>query len=408
MTKKIRTYSSKLALSDFTARLSAKWRLRTLPTAPEAPAKQTERHAAMEAILAQLVSYPTVTGNTEAIHDAFGYIEAYLTERGMYCKRIEHDSTESLIATTRRTKKPKLFLAGHLDVVSGPSRMFTLREEAGKFYGRGVLDMKCSIAAFMQVVDSLSGDLKAYDFGLMISSDEEAGGDAGVGYLADQGYLADVCVIPDGGDDWQVQTHAKGYLFLSLAAEGKATHASRPWDGKSAIEMMMGALQDIKALFPKPTPETDTFNFGKISGGNTINQIAGHAEALVDVRVINEARKAALLRSIEDICERHNVQLTLVSQGVTVEVDITEPHIADFVSIVSDVTGLNITGSRTMGTSDLRFLIAKGIPCISYYPLGGGHHSADEWLDKTAFHQSYDILMRYVAQQTATGKKGKP
>jgi len=356
----------------------------------------------MEAILSQLISYPTVTSNTEAIHDAFDYIQTYLRQRGMHTKRLEHNGTESLIATTRQTKTPALMLAAHLDVVSAPEEMFSIRESDGKFYGRGVLDMKCSIAAFMQVIDTISDDLAAYDVGVMITSDEEVGGDAGVGFLVDKGYVPSICILPDGGDNWQVETFAKGYLFLSLTANGQPAHASRPWDGKNAINMLLNAVQDITGLFPVLAPDTDTINIGKITGGNTINQVAGQAEALIDIRVMSEKRKATLLDRIEKICAKHGVQLTLVSQGVTVQLDVTEPVVASFVRIASDITGVNIVGSSTLGTNDARFMVAKGVPCISYYPVGGGHHSLEEWLDKKAFHQSYEILLRYVETHAKT------
>jgi acetylornithine deacetylase/succinyl-diaminopimelate desuccinylase-like protein len=396
MTRSPRKLTNTRSFIDFASKLTAKWRLGTTPTRQQAPPDTMDHYESMETILGQLVGFPTVTGNTEVLHDALDYIQSYLRKRGLHIERIEHNGVESMVATTRHTKTPTVLFAAHLDVVAAPEHMFNLRESHGTFLGRGVLDMKCSIAAFMQVIDSISDDLAHYDLGVMITTDEEAGGDAGIGYLVDQGYIPTVCILPDGGDNWQVETFAKGYLFLSIAAKGKPAHASRPWDGKSAIDMIIDAIHGIKKLFPVLTPDSDTINIGKISGGNTINQVAGHAEALVDVRVINEEHKATLLQAIQDICDTYDVQLTLVSQGVTIAFDINEPYLASFSSIIADVTGLNITGTSTMGTNDLRFMAAHNVPCISYYPLGGGHHGLDEWLDKKAFHQSYDILSRFI------------
>jgi acetylornithine deacetylase/succinyl-diaminopimelate desuccinylase-like protein len=407
MPKNPRSLTNTRSFVDFASKLTAKWSLGTTPTKQQAPTGTADHYQSMETILGQLVGFPTVTGNTEAIHDALDYIQTYLRQRGLHTKRFEHNGVESLIATTRRTKTPKVLLAAHLDVVAAPEHMFELRESKGKFYGRGVLDMKCAIATFMQVIDAIATERAdaaswgAYDIGIMITSDEEAGGDAGVGYLVDKGYIPTVCVLPDGGDNWQVQTFAKGFLFLSVTAEGRPAHASRPWDGKSAIDMLIATIQDIQALFPTQTPKTDTVNIGKIIGGNTINQVAGRAEALVDVRVTSEARKAAILEAMQQICDVHGTQLTLVTQGATAIFDIKEPYLASFARTVSEITGLTITGSATMGTNDLRFMAARDVPCVSYYPIGGGHHGPDEWLDKQAFHQSYDILKRFVDEHAS-------
>jgi len=66
--------------------------------------------------------------------------------------------------------------SAHVDVVAGDESLFTLRTSGDKLSGRGAYDMKFAIAAYMQLVDELQGTLNAYDFSIMITTDEEYGG----------------------------------------------------------------------------------------------------------------------------------------------------------------------------------------------------------------------------------------
>jgi len=387
---------SKQSFSDFAGKLSAKWRLLTQPAKPVQPGKAKADE--METILRQLVGTPTVTGNYDANHDALDYIERFLQKRGMLTQRLEWNNLETLVATTRKTKTPKVALAAHLDVVPGDQSLFELREADGKYFGRGTLDMKFAIAAFMQCIDDLSNDLKKYDIGIFITTDEEAGGVDGDGNLAKEGYLPKVCIIPDGGDDWQIQVYSKGFLSFSISAEGKSAHGSRPWEGDNAIQRVINALDDCKALFPKMSAKTNTMNIGRIHGGQAVNQVAQHAEALVDVRFIAQQDADHLLKAMEDICHQHGAKLQLNYEGAPTNFDLKDPLIAPMVELITEVTGVPVTGSRTLGSNNARFYAERGVPCISVYPKGGNHHSPNEWLDKEAFFQFHTILLRYLQQ----------
>src|SRR6266496_2173015 len=223
----------------------------------------------MKDILEKLVSIPTVTGESVPIGVAINYIEDYLLERGMKVERLVSDGHASLVATASGTKTPKVMLAAHVDVSPGSDEQFFLRETAGRLYGRGVVDMKFAIASYLQIVDDLRNQLNKYDFGIMITSDEEEGGLNGTAHLVNKGYLPKVCVLPDGGDNWQIQTFAKGFFYLEITVHGKAAHGSRPWLGDNAIVTLTHVITDIAALFPDMSADTNTYNIGLVRGGDS-------------------------------------------------------------------------------------------------------------------------------------------
>ena len=302
MNKMLQAFANGQSLPEFIDKVAAKWRELTELSPHKLRSAETP-----EEILRDIIGMPTVSGNTEAIHDALDYIEQFLSGRGMHVTRLEWNGVESLVATTRPTKTPTVFLAGHIDVVPAPDELFDLQERDGKYYGRGVLDMKGAIAAYLSVIKDLPGDLADYDFGVMIMSDEEVGGFDGAQNLAREGYLPRVMVLPDGGNsDWGIEKFAKGIWHVTIEATGKNAHGSRPWEGKNAIDTLIGSLDEIKALFPNPqTAETSTINVGIIQGGEAINQIPATASASLDMRFASSEEQARIHTDVTAILERN-------------------------------------------------------------------------------------------------------
>lgn len=387
---------------DFTSKLSAKWKLHTRSFRPLQPKTSADSQQNLETIFRQLIAIPTTTGNYTANHDALDYIEQYLSKRGMHTTRLEWNGIESLIATVNQTKTPKVMLAAHLDVVPGPAELFELKERDGKYFGRGVLDMKYAIAAYMQTVDSLKSTLQEYDFGIMITTDEEAGGTDGVARLAEDGYLPQLCILPDGGMNWQIQLFSKGTMHVSITANGLAAHGSRPWLGESAIDKLLSTLAEVKTLFPDPGTDPDvsltTHNIGEIKGGNAVNQVADSAEATLDIRFPSNEEKASILRHIEEICVKNGTNMQILMSGDITSFKLTDPFFEEFAQIITEKTGVKVVGSRTPASSDIRYYTPYKVPCISVYPPGGGHHGPEEWISKEGVYQFEEIIRDYLRQ----------
>ncbi len=230
-------------------------------------------------LLGDLVAFQTVTSEAHPTEDCFDYLEKHLTDAGLHVTRFSINQYPSLVANTQKNQKPRVLLQAHIDVVPAIETHFNLEKQGGKLYGRGVYDMKFAAACYLQLVDDLKNELDKYDFGIMFTSDEELGGQDGVSALLEQGYSADVCVLPDGGDNWEIETASKGVWIARAYTTGKSAHGSRPWEGESAIERLIGALQDVRKLFGEQHADSNTLSISKISGGSAMNQVADKAEA---------------------------------------------------------------------------------------------------------------------------------
>lgn len=354
----------------------------------------------MEEILRQLVAFKTVTGNQAECHKLLVYVADYLSVRGMHIRWFEYNGYESLVASVKPDKKVfSVMLAAHVDVIAGPDRLFRLQKRGSKYIGRGVLDMKCAIAAFMKAVDELQGNLQDYDFGIMLTSDEEIAGENdinGVANLINQGFVPKMLVLPDGGQDWQLEESSKGYAHFTLIASGKAAHGSRPWEGENAAFKIINTLQEIKEHFKDHGPQTDTLNISSVITDGPLNRIPDYAKAEVSIRIAKKDGLESWTEIFNDICTTHKVKLIVRFGWDPHFNDMDNPYVRRYAELTEEVTGVKAGGFYSYASSDARHFAELGVPYANAYPRGGGHHSDHEWLDQEALEQLGTIITRYV------------
>jgi succinyl-diaminopimelate desuccinylase len=347
--------------------------------------------------LADLVAFPTVSGDQEVSRQALDYIEDRLSERLAHIERFEWNGFEALYASPRKTKTPKVLLAAHVDVVTAPLDQFRLTQKDGKLYGRGVADMKFAIATYLTLLDELGENVADYDFGIMITADEELGGYNGVKRLVDAGYLPEAVVLPDGGGNWKLERAAKGMIRPFFTARGIPMHGSRTWEGESAIEKMMNFLRSVQYdIFSEQGPDTSTFNVGKIEGGNIFNQISDLCTADADIRPITNAEAKRILAKIDKLARAHDVTYELLLNESAIDLDLDNPLVKAYIASTEKVLGRPIETMKSYAGSDARHFAPHGIPSLVTYPEGGGHHSDNEWLSEKALYQYKDIVKDYL------------
>jgi succinyl-diaminopimelate desuccinylase len=360
----------------------------------------------MEDLLRRIVAFKSVTGSVEPNQALLTFLADFLAERGMAVQYYEKNGLPSFVATVKpHDLAPKVLLVAHSDVVPAPDELFTLRKEDNKYFGRGVLDMKFSIACFLQFVDDIKDNLDSYDFGIMITTDEEQGGVNGVGYLVEEiGYRPEVCIVPDGGMNWEIETFAKGVYWLDLEAIGVAGHASRPWEGEHAVHKLMEALTAIRAAYPYTGDQKATLlSVGTITGGEAANQLAEEAHATLDVRTGSLRDHEQVKDKITEIAKQYDVVVKQRgSQGAPCINDPENHYLRLFRSLITSVTGQEYSYSFSFAATDARYFTTHGIPAIIVQPLGGNHHSNNEWLSIEGFEQYYQMLRQFMFESALT------
>ena len=227
------------------------------------------------------------------------YLEAWLSGLGLPPTRWEEETRRpNLVARLGGSGGGKsLAFNGHIDVVPiGDLAGWDYDPwgsdiVAGKLYGRGTVDMKAGVAAFIAATAAIIADdiaLKG-DLQLHIVVDEEAGGFAGTRDLIARGYRADGVIVaePTGG---RIDAAEGGLSWVRVTIRGRAAHAgwrfaqiypqseadAQNADGVNAIEKgvkFLGALREFEREWahsrhhPLMPPGITTINPGVIMGG---------------------------------------------------------------------------------------------------------------------------------------------
>lgn len=356
----------------------------------------------MYEILKKLVSFKTISQEKIENKRAIDWIKKEVRKLPVFYKEFNFGGFPSLIITTKKTKKPKLLLAAHLDVVPGPEKMFSPKIEGKKLFGRGVYDMKFAIACYLKLLEDLKDEIKNYDLGIMITCDEEIGGFYGTKKLLEEGFRAKIVFLPDGGRDWNFEIKAKGAWHLKLKSFGKSAHGSRPWEGEGAIEKLIAFLQKLKSYFKKePCGLKDhwhpTLNIGKIEGGKATNQVSDFAQAFLDIRFTEKKEKKKIEKILRNLLSKFKgMELEEIVLANCYSVDPKNKYLQIFSRIAKEKFNIETSFVSSHGSSDARFLVERKIPVILIRPKGGGHHSEEEWIDLEDLKKYYEVLKEFV------------
>jgi len=293
----------------------------------------------------------------------------------------------------------KILVLAHSDTVwpLGTLAQMPLREEQGRLWGPGVLDMKSGIAFFVFAIHTLrmlEVPVKRRIL-FQVNSDEEVGSESSRKFTeeaARQCALA-LLVEPGTGLKGKLKTARKGVGDYTVAVKGKASHAGVDFEaGASAVLELARQIPKIAAF--TNLKQGITVNPGVIAGGTRPNVVAAEARAVVDVRIARMKDAAALdkkFRSLRAIDKRCAIQ---VEGGLNRPPMERSPAIRSLFQKARECAaeiGVKLEESVTGGGSDGNFTAALGVPTLD--GLGGvgeGAHAANE-----------SILLDRIADRTA-------
>lgn len=357
----------------------------------------------LEVILKKLITFQTVSKNHAENAACLRWIRSLLRGFPLYFYSETVQSFPALLITTQKTKNPFLWLVAHVDVVPGSSSVFSPKQKKDALVGRGAFDMKFAAACYVKLFQDLTEKLPRYNFGVMLTSDEELGGKNGVQYFLSRRYRSKVAFVPDGGTNWEMERGAKGILEIEVQSKGFSAHASRPWLGKNAIMLLAKFLLKVQRMFPEELCHDKkhwhpTCNVGVFEGGNVANQIPDFAKAELNMRFPSEKQKEGVLRKIQDLQKKFphiHVRILHNEPGFKNDGELSYENL--FVAIAKK-HGVKTGHVLSHGTSDARFFVQRKVPVVATRPNGGGHHGEHEWIHRRDLERFYQVVKEFVMQ----------
>ncbi len=362
-----------------------------------------------------LIRRPSVTPIDAGAMDV---LQRALESLGFICRRMTFGEIENLYAR-RGTAAPNLCFAGHTDVVpvgdaaAWSEDPFEAAIVGDMLHGRGAVDMKGAVAAFVAAVSAVlaRGEPKG-SLSFLITGDEEGAAVDGtkrvVEALLAQGEGIDHCIVGEPssaallGD--MIKVGRRGSLNAWITVEGMQGHVAYPQRAANPAPVLIALLQRLQShILDDGYPEFQPSNLEvtDISVGNpATNVIPARAEARLNIRFNPAHSGQTLVRWLSEHCKAAGVGFkgeVKLRTAISGEAFLTAP--GDFTDVVAAAVtagaGRTPELSTTGGTSDARFIRAL-CPVIEFGLVGTTMHMVDERAPVSEILALTDIYERVI------------
>jgi succinyl-diaminopimelate desuccinylase len=343
----------------------------------------------------RLIACRSITPDHAGCLDLIG---SRLTDAGFNCERIDRGAVGNLWARHGATA-PIVCLAGHVDVVPpGPldrwsSDPFVPVERDGNLYGRGVADMKASVAAMVTAAERFVASHPDHrgSIALLLTSDEEGdavdGTAAVVDVLRSRGEVLQACIIGEPtsqarlGDG--IKNGRRGSLHGVLTVKGVQGHVAYPEHARNPIHLAVPALAELTATAWDSGDESfapTSFQISNANAGTGANNvIPGTMQVVFNFRFSPASSPQVLKAAVHEVLDRHAVPYDLTWMLASLPFISPPGRLVDALSAaVTDVAGITPQLSTGGGTSDGRFLAAIAAELVEFGPVNRSIHAVDE------------------------------
>ena len=369
-------------------------------------------------LTAALIRCPTVTPDEGG---ALVLLEGVLTAAGFECQRVDRGGVSNLFARWgRRGANKSLGFNGHVDVVPvGDAAAWThdpfgAEVVDGVMFGRGAVDMKSGVAAFVAAaVEFVQASPPDGAVVLAITGDEEGpsvdGTVALLDWMALTGERMSHCLVgeptcPERLGD-MMKIGRRGSLTAWFTAKGVQGHSAYPQRAMNPMSALVALLARLEAgpldagtaHFDASTLAITTIDCGNVA----TNVIPSRGSATVNIR-FNDVHSGASLTAWLQGHAAEVARETGVEIGVRVSVSgesfVTPP--GEFSALVARAvaaeTGVVPVASTSGGTSDARFVLGH-CPVVEFGLVGRTMHQVDECVavaDIVALQAIYGRVLR--------------
>ena len=349
------------------------------------------------ALTRDLIRRPSVTPADEGAMDV---LERALTGLGFHCRRMKFEDIENLYAR-RGTASPNLCFAGHTDVVptgsteawsSGP---FEAEVKDGILYGRGAVDMKGGIAAWVAAVSRILAEGEVLgSLSFLITGDEEGpalhGTKRVVQALMAEGEVIDACVVGEPSSQHalgdMIKIGRRGSLNTWITVHGKQGHVAYPDRAANPVPVLarlVARLADHRLDKGYEAFQPSNLELTTLDVGNTAtNLIPAEARGRLNIRFNPNHTGESLMAWLN--AEAGKAQ---AESGLRIELEHlhsgdafltqTGPFVTGVQDAVETAVGRRPEASTTGGTSDARFIRAM-CPVLELGLVGQTMHQIDE------------------------------
>ena len=357
------------------------------------------------ALASRLLACPSVTPARGAVFDV---LDEALAAAGFVVHRFlaGEEGVENLFAT-RGAGAPHLAFAGHLDVVPpGPGWTddpFGPVLAGGLLLGRGAVDMKGAVAAF---VAAASAARHGGTLSLIVTGDEEGPATHGTVALIDwmraRGIAPDAILVGEPtselrlGDTYKIGRRGSVNMWIDIP--GTQGHVAYPHLADNPVRRLGVLIQHLHAM--ELDDGSDWFQPSNLevtevaTDNPASNVIPAAARLRLNIRFNDLQHGPGLVDRVRALVQQAAPGATLEA-AISGEAFLSAPGALAhaLAASIESVTGLTPTASTTGGTSDARFL-SKLCPVVEFGLVNATMHKTDEAVAVIDLH---DLTRIYTA-----------
>ncbi len=310
--------------------------------------------------------------------------------------------------------KPFILYMGHVDTVFPENTNFkNYIEKADKIIGPGVIDMKGGIVLMLDVLKSVSTDIRK-NILIIFNDDEEVGSfESKEVYIPLVKDIRYALIFEPGLNDGAFISSESGVKWIDLEVKGRASHAGLEPDlGVNACLELAKKIIAISEL--TDYSKKLTVNVGVISGGIKPNVVCEKALARIDIRYVSREDLANTISNIQKITNTNSVfskrnhepataALKFVVELPSLNPDSTRELIRT-TRQVAEKLGMAFKHQHVGYGSDGNYLSA--LPqsiniLVGLGPYGEGMHTSNEYLLKKSYTERLELniaLLKKLAE----------
>ncbi|WP_328955305.1 succinyl-diaminopimelate desuccinylase [Kitasatospora purpeofusca] len=340
------------------------------------------------ALTAQLVDFPSVSGDEQALADA---VEEAL-------RAVPHLTVDrygnNVVARTNLGRAERVLLAGHIDTVPIADNLPSW-VEGDLLFGCGTSDMKSGVAVQLRLAATLPEPNRDLTFVFYDCEEVEAHRN-GLGHLAQahpDWLAADFAVLmePSGA---VVEGGCQGTLRAQVRLTGVRAHSARSWLGDNAIHHAGEVLRRLSEYRARKVDIDgleyhEGLNAVRIDGGVAGNVIPDECVVTVNFRFAPDRDEAEAEKHVREVFDGFEVTVTDFAPGALP--GLNQPAARAF------LTATGGTARAKFGWTDVARFSALGVPAVNYGPGDPNMaHKRDEHCSLSAIAETEERLRAWL------------
>lgn len=299
--------------------------------------------------------------------------------------------------------EPITLFTAHIDTVFENITEIHPRYENGKMMAPSVGDNCANVAGLMKVIEMILNvsTRPQWQKNLLFTfnvGEEGLGNLKGIKHImkAWHGKIDEVIAVD--GQYKRVVNKAVGSRRLEVKLLTEGGHSWGKFGHTNAIAVASNMIQQIYTIEVPKEPKT-TYNVGTITGGTSINTIAGDVEFSIDMRSIDEDQLSGLHEQMANIIKKNvptdtKMKITVLGERPCSQMK-SNSHLEEEIRLIRHDFGLE-TPFMALST-DANIPLSQHIPALAFgVYLGDGAHTVNEYIYLDSIQTGLSILLSFV------------